>query len=125
MDVRRRPTPMILTTLSNDRFDHSTSWPAKVRNVSRLGSQNERSVRLCYDVIVRTTLDIPDEAYYLAKAIARDQNRSLGRVVGDLILQSSKGAKSASITISDYGFPTFRCARPVTTEDVRALDDEE
>ena len=82
-------------------------------------------MRLCYDVIVRTTLDIPDEAYYLAKAIARDQNRSLGRVVGDLILQSSKGAKSASITISDYGFPTFRCARPVTTEDVRALDDEE
>jgi hypothetical protein len=28
---------------------------------------------------VRTTLDISDEAYYIAKAIARDQNRSLGR----------------------------------------------
>jgi hypothetical protein len=27
--------------------------------------------------------------------------------------------------MSDYGFPTFRCARPVTTEDVKALDDEE
>src|ERR1039458_3398285 len=65
-------------------------YAAKVRNVSRLGSQNERVVRLCYDVIVRTTLDIPDEAYYLAKAIARDQNRSLGRVVGDLILQLNK-----------------------------------
>ena len=48
-----------------------------------------------------------------------------GRVVGDLILQSSKGAKGASIEMSDYGFPTFRCARPVTTEDVKALDDEE
>ena len=33
---------------------------------------------LCYCVIVRTTIDIADEAYYLAKAIARDQNRSLG-----------------------------------------------
>jgi hypothetical protein len=74
---------------------------------------------------VRTTLDISDEAYYLAKAIARDQNRSLGRVVGDLILQSSKGANGASIKMSDYGFPTFRCARPVTTGDVKALDDEE
>jgi hypothetical protein len=73
---------------------------------------------------VRTTLDISDEAYYIAKAIARDQNRSLGRVVGDLILQSSKG-KGASITMSEYGFPTFRCTRPVTTEDVKALDDEE
>jgi len=86
-------------------------------------------MRLCYDAVVRTTLDISDEAYYLAKAIARDQNRSLGRVVGDLILQSSKvasGAKGgASIKMSEYGFPTFRCVRPVTTEDVRALDDEE
>ena len=74
---------------------------------------------------MRTTLDIPDEAYYTAKAIARDQSRSLGRVVGDLILQSSKGAKGASIQMSDYGFPTFRCTRPVTTEDVKALDDQE
>src|ERR1035437_7264592 len=84
-----------------------------------------RFVRWCYDVVVRTTLDISDEAYYIAKAIARDQNRSLGRVVGDLILQSSKGAKDASIKMSDYGFPTFRCARPVSTEHVQALDDEE
>jgi len=82
-------------------------------------------VRLCYCVIVRTTLDISDEAYYVAKAIARDQNRSLGRVVGDLILQSSRGAKGASITMSEYAFPTFRCTRPVTTDDVKALDDEE
>ncbi len=82
-------------------------------------------MRLCYDAAVRTTLDIPDEAYYLAKAIARDRNRSLGRVVGDLILQSSRAGKGASIRMSDYGFPTFRCTRPVTSEDVKALDDEE
>ena len=82
-------------------------------------------VRLCYCAVVRTTLDISDEAYCLAKAIARDQNRSLGQVVGDFILQSAKRRKSASMEMSDYGFPTFRCARPVTTEDVKALDDEE
>lgn len=80
---------------------------------------------LCYDAVVRTTLDIPDEAYYLAKEIARDQNRSLGRVVGDLILQSAKSAPGSPIVMSDYGFPTFRCTRPVITEDVRALDDDE
>ncbi len=82
-------------------------------------------MRLCYDAFVRTTLDITDEAYFIAKAIARDQNRSLGRVVGDLILQASKGGTGASITMSDYGFPTFRCARPVSSEDVKALDDED
>jgi hypothetical protein len=74
---------------------------------------------------VRITLDIPDEACYIARVIARDQNRSLGRVVGDLILQSASGAKGASIAMSGYGFPTFRCARPVTSEDVRAFAGEE
>jgi hypothetical protein len=63
-------------------------WFGKSQWVSRV-------VRSCYCAIVRTTLDISDEAYYIAKAIARDQNRSLGRVVGDLILQSVKGAKGA------------------------------
>jgi hypothetical protein len=82
-------------------------------------------VRLCYDAVVRTTLDIPDEPYYLAKAIARDRNRSLGQVVGELIMQGAHGAKGATIQMSDYGFPTFRCTRPVTTEDVKALEDEE
>jgi len=91
----------------------------------RFGDRAAIFVRLCYYAIVRTTLDISDDAYYIAKAIARDQNRSLGRVVGELIVQSAKGSKSASIGMSDYGFPTFHCVRPVTTEDVRALDDEE
>jgi hypothetical protein len=82
-------------------------------------------MRLCHDVLVRTTLDISDEAYYIAKAIARDRNHSLGRVVGELILQASKGGNSASIQMSDYGFPIFHCVRPVTMEDVKALDNEE
>ena len=76
-------------------------------------------------MIVRTTLDIPDEAYYLAKAISRDRKRSLGSVVGDLILQTASSRKGSSIAMSDYGFPVFHCTRPVTTEDVKALDDEE
>ena len=82
-------------------------------------------MRLCHDVPVRTTLDIPDQAYYIAKAIARDRNRSLGRVVGELILQATQGPSSTPITMSDYGFPIFRCAGAVTTNDVKALDDEE
>jgi hypothetical protein len=39
MDGWRRFTPIILKILGVDRFDHSASWPTKVRNVSRLGSQ--------------------------------------------------------------------------------------
>ena len=82
-------------------------------------------MRLCYDVVVRTTIDIPDEPYYIAKAIARDQDRSLGQVVGDLILQAAHTEKGATIQMSDYGFPIFHCTRPVTSEDVKALEDED
>ncbi|MBI4903933.1 MAG: hypothetical protein HY820_09880 [Acidobacteria bacterium] len=39
--------------------------------------------------------------------------------------QTAKGTKGDSIQMSAYGFPTFRCARPVNGEDVKALDDEE
>ncbi|HEY4282839.1 MAG TPA: hypothetical protein VGM62_07210 [Chthoniobacterales bacterium] len=42
---------------------------------------------------------------------------------GDLIRQAEP-ARDLSIGMSDYGFPLFRCLRPVTTEDVKALDDE-
>jgi hypothetical protein len=31
----------------------------------------------------------------------------------------------SSIEMSDYGFPVFQCTRIVTTDDVKALDDEE
>ena len=82
-------------------------------------------MRLCDDAVVRTTLDIPDESYYIAKAIARERNLNLGQVVGDLILRAAHGAKGAAIQMSDYGFPTFHCTRTVTSEDVKALEDEE
>lgn len=76
-------------------------------------------VRLRNRESARTTLDISNEAYYIVKAIARDQNRSLGRVIGDLILQSVKESRGAPIVMSDYGFPTFRCTRPVPAKTSR------
>ena len=68
---------------------------------------------------MRITLDIPDDAYAVARAIAREQGRSVGCVISDLILRSVQGAE---IRMSDYGFPTFRCMRMVTSEDVKDLD---
>jgi hypothetical protein len=78
---------------------------------------------LCYDAIVRTTLDLSDEAYQIAKTVAREQNRSLGRVVSDFI--TGHFARSAGPRQESAGdFPSFRCSRRVTSEDVKALDDE-
>jgi hypothetical protein len=45
--------------------------------------------------------------------------------MSDFILQLPTREKIASLEMSDYGFPTFRCTRPVATEDVKALDDDE
>jgi hypothetical protein len=39
-------------------------------------ARTSHPVRLCYDASVRTTLAIPDEAYYLVKNIARDQTEA-------------------------------------------------
>lgn len=84
-------------------------------------------MRLCDDVIVRTTLDISDDAYQIAKTVAREQRRSLGAVVSDFITGQIGGSFQASpVEEAGYFFPTFRSRRPTTPEDVRAaVDDEE
>jgi hypothetical protein len=73
---------------------------------------------------VRTTIDITPEAWHLAKAIARERNQSLGKVVSDFILrqpvaETSKPARSAA------GFPVFASGKPITSEDVQKLLDED
>ncbi|MEO5924592.1 MAG: hypothetical protein ABIR70_12275 [Bryobacteraceae bacterium] len=77
---------------------------------------------------MRTTLDISDDAYQIAKTVAREQHRSLGSVVSDFITgQFDNVAQSAvSPTEKDEVFPTFRSDRRTTNEDViRARDDDE
>ena len=51
---------------------------------------------------MRTTLDIPDDANYLAKATAQDQQLSFGRVVGGMILKRVPGAKGSPLRMSDW-----------------------
>ncbi len=54
-------------------------------------------VRFCYGVIVRTTMDISDEAYYMAKTVAHKQKRSLGSIVSELII-GEKRRESLAMT---------------------------
>ncbi|MEZ5353467.1 MAG: hypothetical protein R2762_12590 [Bryobacteraceae bacterium] len=72
---------------------------------------------------MRTTLDISDEAYVIAKAVAREQNRSLGSVISDFVLGVFQKAPPAAVDETEL-FPSFGCKRLVTSEDVRALEDE-
>ena len=72
---------------------------------------------------MRTTLDLTDEAYYVAKSIAREEGRSLGRVVSDLITHTRE-VHTEAIFGGEADLPVFRCVRRVSSDDVKALDDE-
>lgn len=80
---------------------------------------------------MRTTIDLPDDLHRIATSLARHDKRSLSEVVAELIrlgLEASDGrvAEPGSFYRIDEetGLPVVRSPRPITAEDVKALDDE-
>jgi hypothetical protein len=74
---------------------------------------------------MRTTLDISDDAYQIAKTMAREQHRSMGAVVTDFITGQLGEALPPARGTSHF-FPTFSSGRRTTSEDVmKARDDDE
>jgi predicted transcriptional regulator len=74
---------------------------------------------------MRTTVDLPDELLDQLRSIARDTGRSLSAVVVDLMERGMQRRPGATIVKGRSGFPRFAAVgRPITTEDVRALEDE-
>src|SRR6266851_6409023 len=55
MDMGWRFGPIVLKTMRVPRFDHGAIWVAKVRNVSRVGSQQLRAISAQFNT---TTLAI-------------------------------------------------------------------
>ncbi len=75
---------------------------------------------------MRITIDLPDDLYRIARSIARDTSRSLSATVADLIRRGLAGPGPQTITHSErIGLPVVRLGRPITSDDVRALEDEE
>jgi hypothetical protein len=71
---------------------------------------------------MRTTIELTEEAYQIAKTVARETGQSLGSVVSKFITESSAAPRGPEPT---GVLPVFRCIRRVTSEDVRAIEDEE
>lgn len=84
-------------------------------------------MRSCYDVLVRTTVELNDDAYQIAKTVAREQHRSIGAVISDFITGQLGGVSPPvkEETEEGYFFPTFRSRRPTTPEDVSAARDDD
>lgn len=74
---------------------------------------------------MRTTIDLPEDLHERAKRIARDSSRTLSETVADLIRRGLESRPAAPVTYSTRtGLPILSIGHVVTTEDVRALDDD-
>ena len=76
---------------------------------------------------MRTTIDLPEDLHRQAVAISRDTSRTLSETVADLMLRGlGQGGGTAEISHSARtGLPVVHLGRVITSQDVRALDDEE
>lgn len=75
---------------------------------------------------MRTTVDLPDDLHSIAAAIARDSGTSLSETVARLLRAALR--TPGPLTISTSARTGLRVAsrgQVVTSEDVRALEDEE
>lgn len=79
---------------------------------------------------MRTTLDIPEREHTLFTSLARSEGTSFSKLVVALALRGLKSPAVAD-TPAHYrvdpetGLPVFHSGRPITNEDVKALEDEE
>jgi len=75
---------------------------------------------------VRTTVDLPDELHRQVRAIARDTRRTFSDTVADLMQRGLNPAIPAAVSPSTRtGLPVVTLGTVITTDDVRAVDDEE
>lgn len=75
---------------------------------------------------MRTTIDLPEDIHELARRVARDRGVSLGEAIAALVRQNLGRTEGLRVGRSDRtGLPTVSVGRPVTSEDVRSLDDED
>ena len=75
---------------------------------------------------MRTTVDLPDQLHRLATTIARDSGTTLSETISRLLsgaLEVPGPVKVSTSTVT--GLRVVTTGTPVTSEDVRSLDDDE
>jgi hypothetical protein len=73
---------------------------------------------------VRTTIDLPDDLHRQALSIARDTSRTLSETVVDLMRRGLGHGQAQDVSRSPVtGLPVIRLGVPITSDDVRALED--
>jgi len=80
---------------------------------------------------MRTTIDLPPDLHDAVTSIASHARKSMNRTVAELIRRGlahpplAAEAASRGVRIDEAtGLPLIRSPRPVTADDVRAVEDE-
>lgn len=81
---------------------------------------------------MRTTINLPADLHHVVTSIAAHTRRSMNQTVADLIRRglapsAAAGEATSALPLELHpltGLPVIRSSRPVTPEDVRALEDE-
>ncbi len=81
---------------------------------------------------MRTTINLPTDLHNAVASIAAHSRKSMNQTVADLIrrglAQPAMPVDAEAVPLVRFdeatGLPTVRSPRPVSTEDVRALDDD-
>lgn len=81
---------------------------------------------------MRTTIDLPQELHALVAGLARHTGRSMGQVVAELLRRGLDADSPHRVADQQAtyrmdtatGLPVVASQRPVTEDDVRALDDD-
>ena len=76
---------------------------------------------------MRTTIDLPLDLHQIVTSLAAHTRRSLSQTASDLIRRGLAGGKAGPSGVSVdpvTGLPVLHLSRPITPEDVKALEDE-
>lgn len=83
-----------------------------------------------HDAMMRTTVDLPPDLHSVVHSLASSERCSLNKMVVELIRRgleaqapSAAGAAARSISLAT-GLPLVHFPRPVSSEDIRALEDQ-
>ncbi|MDR2012379.1 MAG: hypothetical protein LBQ20_04935 [Rhodanobacter sp.] len=80
---------------------------------------------------MRTTIDIPEREHALYTSLARAQRTSFSKLLLDLAERGLVSANRIADAVPAYrvdpqtGLGVFRSGRPVTLDDVKALEDDD
>ena len=78
---------------------------------------------------MRTTVDLPEDLHRIVTSLATHTRRSLSQTAAELIRRGlaapARGAEASAVAVNPAtGLPVLRSSRPITPEDVKALEDE-